>query len=288
MKNANFIAFDFETATMQHAACQLGIVIVKEGEVVKTINRMIQPPKNRYTPQCVAVHGITPEQTANAPTFDVVWDEVKTYFEANFVVAHNLKFDLEVLNKSLQRYNLPHPIFMGKACTYELTGLSLEEACKEFGIPLCSHHDGECDAEACARLFLKYLNGEMGQEKSPSPHRHDEESEGNAESVFYHEQLRGDILKKDLSRANPENPFYDKKVVITGIFEMERSELAQTLKEMGADINTGITKRTEIVLIGEDAGPSKLAKIFQLQEAGIEIRQIFEPELKEILSKYRQ
>lgn len=69
---------------------------------------------------------------------------------------------------------------------------------------------------------------------------------------------------------------------------MERSELAQTLKEMGADINTGITKRTEIVLIGEDPGPSKLAKIFQLQEAGIEIRQIFEPELKEILSKYRQ
>lgn len=35
MKNANFIAFDFETATMQHAACQLGIAIVKEGEVVK-------------------------------------------------------------------------------------------------------------------------------------------------------------------------------------------------------------------------------------------------------------
>ena len=116
MKNANFIAFDFETATMQHAACQLGMAIVKEGEVVKTINRMIQPPKNRYTPQCVAVHGITPEQTANAPTFDVVWDEVKTYFEANFVVAHNLKFDLEVLNKSLQRSNLPPPIFMGKAC----------------------------------------------------------------------------------------------------------------------------------------------------------------------------
>lgn len=288
MKNANFIAFDFETATMQHAACQLGIAIVKEGEVVKTINRLIQPPRNRYTPQCVAVHGITPEQTANAPTFDVVWDEVKAYFEANFIVAHNLRFDLDVLNKSLQRYNLSRPIFMGSACTYELTGMSLEEACKRYGVPLCSHHDGECDAEACARLFLKYLNGEIAQEKSSSPRLLNEGTEETAGSVFYHEQLRGDILKKDLSGANPENPFYDKKVVITGVFEIERSELAQTLKEMGADINTGITKRTEIVLIGEDAGPSKLAKIAQLQEAGIEIRQIFEPELKEILSKYRQ
>lgn len=288
MKNANFIAFDFETATMQHAACQLGIAIVKEGEVIKTINRLIQPPKNRYTPQCVAVHGITPNQTADAPTFDVVWNEVKTYFEANFVVAHNLKFDLEVLNKSLQRYNLPHPIFMGQACTYELTGLSLKDACKRYGVPLCSHHDGECDAEACARLFLKYLNGEMLQEKSPSPYHLGERTEETAKLAFYHEQLRGDILKKDLSGANSENPFYDKKVVITGVFEMERFELAQTLKEMGADINTGITKHTEIVLIGEDAGPSKLAKIVQLQEAGIKIRQIFEPELKEILTKYRQ
>lgn len=287
MKNANFIAIDFETATMKRSACQLGIVVVKEGEIVKKINHLIKPPKNIYTQQCIAIHGITPDKTANAPTFDKVWEEVREYFESNFVVAHNLKFDLDVLYKSLDKYNLPYPIFMGESCTYEITGLSLEDACKKYDIPLCNHHDGECDAEACARLFMKYLNGDMDfQTKTPvrQAQLSDEMSEP---SGAYHQQLRGDVLKKDLTDADPENPFYDKKVVITGVFEIDRTELADRLKKMGADIDTGITKRTDYVLTGQDAGPKKLEKIKQLQDEGYGIRQIFEPELKEILAKYR-
>ena len=288
MKNANFVAVDFETATQQKAACQIGVVVVKEGEIVKKITRLIQPPRNRYTPSCVAVHGITPSMTANDPTFDVVWSEVKEYFEGNFIVGHNVFFDIDVLEKSLRRYSLPIPIFMGTACTYDLTHKPLEEACNSYGVSLSTHHDAGCDAEASARLFLKYLNGEMSQEE-PAPEcggddTLEEETKGG---VYFHEQLRGDVLKKDLTDADPENPFYDKKVVITGVFEIDRTELADRLKKMGADIDTGITKRTDYVLTGQDAGPKKLEKIKQLQDEGYGIRQIFEPELKEILAKYR-
>lgn len=288
MKNANFVAVDFETATQQKAACQIGVVVVKEGEIVKKITRLIQPPRNRFTPSCVAVHGITPSMTADAPTFDVVWSEVKEYFEGNFIVGHNVSFDLDVLEKSLRRYSLPIPIFMGTACTYNLTHQPLEEACSSYGVPLSSYHDAGCDAEASARLFLKYLNGEMSQEE-PAPEcggsdTLEEETKGG---VYFHEQLRGDVLKKDLTGADPGNLFYDKKVVITGVFEIDRAELADRLKKMGADIDTGITKRTDYVLTGQDAGPKKLEKIKKLQDEGAGIRQIFEPELKEILAKYQ-
>lgn len=286
MKNANFIAIDFETATLKRSACQLGIIVVKEGEIVKKINYLIKPPRNIYTPQCVAVHGITPEKTANAPTFDKVWEEVREYFESNFVVAHNIKFDLDVLYKSLDKYNLPYPIFMGMACTYEMTGLSLEDACKKYDIPLCNHHDGECDAEACARLFMKYLTGDMDFQTKVPARQEQPSNEASESSGRYHQQLRGDVLKKDLSEADPDNPFYDKKVVITGVFDIDRSKLADKLKKMGADIDTGITKRTNFVIIGEDAGPKKLEKIKELQEEGIDIQLIFEEELKAIISKY--
>lgn len=232
MKNANFVAVDFETATQQKAACQIGVVVVKGGEIVKKITRLIQPPRNRYTPSCVAVHGITPSMTVDAPTFDLVWSEVKEYFEGNFIVGHNVYFDLDVLEKSLRRYSLPIPIFMGTACTYNLTHQPLEEACNTYGVSLSSHHDAGCDAEASARLFLKYLNGEMSQEE-PAPECGDSDTlEETVDTVFFHEKLCGDVLKKDLTGADPGNPFYDKKVVITGVFEIDRSELADRLKKM--------------------------------------------------------
>lgn len=38
MKNANFIAIDFETATTStRMPCQIGIVVVKEGQIVDRI-----------------------------------------------------------------------------------------------------------------------------------------------------------------------------------------------------------------------------------------------------------
>lgn len=110
MKNVNFIAIDFETATTQRTACQVGITVVKEGEIVKKISRFIQPPANQYSKQCIKVHGITPDITADSPTFDIIWNDIKEYFEGNFIVAHNLPFDIDVLYKELDRYNIPHPI----------------------------------------------------------------------------------------------------------------------------------------------------------------------------------
>lgn len=87
--NANFIAIDFETATPKRMPCQIGIVVVKEGLIVERISRLIQPLDNKYAKQCIRVHGITPEMTKDTPTFDVVWNDIKMYFEGNFVIAHN-------------------------------------------------------------------------------------------------------------------------------------------------------------------------------------------------------
>ena len=102
----------------------------------------------------------------------------------------------------------------------------------------------------------------------------------------YHEQLHGKVLKKDLSNANPDNPFYNKKVVITGLFSIDRRELANKLKRMGADIDTSIGKKTDFVMIGKDPGPKKIEKIEQLLLEGSTIEKIYQPELLDILNKY--
>lgn len=75
--------------------------------------------------------------------------------------------------------------------------------------------------------------------------------------------------KKDITDTS--HFFYGKKVVITGGFESFpfREELARLLWEVGADIDSGIGKKTELAIVGSyNVGPSKMQKII---EQGIKI-----------------
>ena len=58
------------------------------------------------------------------------------------------------------------------------------------------------------------------------------------------------------------------------------------LRSYGADINTSISSKTDIVIVGQGAGPSKMRKIEELREKGIDIRVIEEPELLQILDTH--
>lgn len=58
------------------------------------------------------------------------------------------------------------------------------------------------------------------------------------------------------------------------------------LRSYGADINTSISSKTDIVIVGQGAGPSKMRKIEELREKGIDIRVIEEPELLQILDAH--
>mgnify|MGYP002625022992 FL=1 len=83
-------------------------------------------------------------------------------------------------------------------------------------------------------------------------------------------------------------PFYQKQVVITGNLSAypQREELAALLRRYGADINTSISRLTDIVIMGEKAGPSKQKKIKELKDAGCPIQVIAEPLLLDILEQY--
>ncbi len=284
LKNANFIAIDFETATATRAACQIGIIVVKEGKIVERISQLIQPPNNRYSNKCIEVHGITPERTINAPTFDIVWEDIKDYFYGNFIVAHNAVFDLDVLNVALDHYQLEHPRIMGHACTYRLTGMSLEDACQSYNISLCNHHDGLCDAESCAELFLKYLSGEIESCEHTKEAVHKPKHEPKVYPTY--EPIKGDLLMQDLTGADPRNPFYDKRVVITGAFSIDRIILAQHIKKLGAKIDTSVSHRTNFVIVGNDAGQKKLELIEELNGQGCDIKKINEKMLIDMLAPY--
>lgn len=55
----DFIAVDFETACQYlNSACSIGIVAVKDMEIVDSFQSLIQPPKMFFEASNVKVHGI--------------------------------------------------------------------------------------------------------------------------------------------------------------------------------------------------------------------------------------
>ena len=286
-KIKDFVAIDFETARDLYP-CQIGMAIVKGGVIAKSLSRLIRPPFNQFNPLTISIHHITPDQTESQPEFPEVWNDIKHYFDDSVVVAHNARFDVRVLKNILDYYNLPYPHIAGYICTLELNNREgLELACARYGIRLGHHHDGEDDSINCAKLYLSYVNDKCKLNDEDLPKELISSSTKHTiYSVEYegHDALNGDILKMDLSGADPDNPFYDRKVVITGLFNMERQELAKRLKSMGADINLSVSKKTNYLLIGKEPGLSKITKFDELIAAGKDVRKIYQEDLDLILA----
>lgn len=61
--------------------------------------------------------------------------------------------------------------------------------------------------------------------------------------------------------------FFNKRVVITGEFPSfnNRNELAEMLQNVGADVNSTISSKTDYVIVGQKAGPKKLELIEKYQ-----------------------
>lgn len=276
MEKYDFVAFDFEYASRNQHACQLGIVAVKDNEIVNESCYFIQPPGNLYEQNYINVHKITPAMTKDKPTFDILWEDIRHFFENQTTVCHNSSTDMTVLYKSLSYYFIPMPDFENIDTCKEVANVRLNLLSDAFGIELDNHHDALCDARATALIWLKHQNGfRVDADKIVS--------EKTKIASFAAKKIDSSLYQKDLESADPSNPFYDRKIVITGDFSMPRKEIAALLKRMGADIDSAISKRTNYVLVGQNPGPSKMELISKLRYDGFNIQTLQEDDLIEIL-----
>ncbi len=122
MKNS-FTAIDFETAQGKRwSICQVGLVCVENFRIIEQMSILVQPPDNYYWENFIEIHGIDPDQTASAPTFDKIWHLIEPLVKGQNVVAHNgLSFDFPCLNQTIEYYNLPVQKYTGNS-TYRLFG----------------------------------------------------------------------------------------------------------------------------------------------------------------------
>jgi DNA polymerase-3 subunit epsilon len=157
----DFTAIDFETANHQpQSACQLGAVVVRQGQVVARHCWLIRPRPLQFNRRNIEVHGITPTDVRDAADFGQLWREMQEAFANQVLVAHNARFDLGVLRACLTFYQLPVPDLqftctraIARAAWPNQAGYGLRAIADRLGI-VFRHHDALEDADACAQVLL--------------------------------------------------------------------------------------------------------------------------------------
>lgn len=313
---SSFVSFDFENLYPQRvSACSVGMVKYIDGvKQEDAFYSLIRPPfeyEGKKGPALTWIHGFTEDKLKNEKTFAEILPKMEEFIEGLPLVAHNACVERACIHDCCSYYNIETSIpYEDIMDTYLLSkaiekkhgmtvrgagSYSLNMVCQRFGVPVLRHHHACDDAEMCGNLFLvlpKFLSGELEfdisvLERSSDCCAKDTSFVNNIYQSYAkqgHTTLCGDVLQKDLSCADPNNPFYDRKVVITGIFNIERQKLANLLKTMGADIDTGVGSKTNYLLIGEDLGHSKLRKFEELIVAGKDVRKIYQEDLDLILA----
>jgi DNA polymerase-3 subunit epsilon len=163
----DFAAIDFETANQSRSSvCAVGVVVVRGGKFVDSIYRLIRPSPNYYLDWFTNdIHGISREDTDDAPPFPQVWDEVAPLLAGLPLAAHNAQFDEGCLKAVHKAYGLDYPAYDFR-CTCNaarryfrgsLPNHQLQTVAQACGYDLQQHHHALADAEACAMIALKIL-----------------------------------------------------------------------------------------------------------------------------------
>lgn len=159
----DYISVDIENPNVRgNSICSIGIIIVKDNKIIDKKYSLINP-EDRFDINNSKITGLTYADVKDAPTFKEYWKIIEDLFKNNVIVGHNITYDLSVISKALERYDIDAPVF-NYYCTLKLSrkyintnSYSLDSLCDLLKINLDNHHNALEDALASQQIF-EYLN----------------------------------------------------------------------------------------------------------------------------------
>ena len=159
----DFTAIDFETANSSNAsACAVGLVRVRDGEIVDRTGWLIRPPAGHdvFFELNVRIHGIRPEDVVDAAPWSRQLADIVAFTGDDILVAHNAGFDMAVLKRACDATGDECPPYR-YACSlqvarrvYRLESYRLPFVAAEAGFADFPHHNATADAMACAHVMI--------------------------------------------------------------------------------------------------------------------------------------
>lgn len=167
-----YIVLDIENPNARgNSICAIGLLVVKNGIIAGKKYSLINP-EDRFDRTNSRLTGLTEEMTAEAPTLKEYWKEIKDLLCTEVIVGHNVRYDLSVLAKALDRYGIRVPEFR-YLCTLKLSrkliaadSYRLSSLVKSIGYTY-QEHNALADAEAAYELFSYLMNKESVDQEEP-------------------------------------------------------------------------------------------------------------------------
>lgn len=253
-----WVAIDFETASVRATPCQVGAARMRDGDEVDVFSTFVYQHPDDFDSFNVHLHGIRPEMVADAPPWPEVRTQLLAFSAGAPLVAHNAPFDMGVMRDASDLHGLDWPT-VRYACTLGiarqtwpgLRSYSLSLLCGELGVAVPSgrHHEALHDSRLSAGLLLRAID--------------DREAKGLADLLdgvlIRFGELRpdgwhGSILRASEAMpspdADPNAPFFGKVVVFTGELAMPRRQAWQLVANAGGQPAETVTKRTDFLVCG--------------------------------------
>ena len=265
-----FVAIDFETANFKRqSVCSIGLVIVEDSKIVKTINKLIKPTPNYYENINMSIHGITPEMTKDSPTFLELWQDIKPIIDGEQLVAHNASFDFSALRYVLDSYDIEFPklnyyctMILSKNTFPGLINYQLPTICKHLGISDLTHHNALSDSIACAQIMIA-IGNHYGVDSIDELGKVVNFSKGELFPNSYYPfsccvkkttkpKTQLFEIEPETDAFDTEHPFYQKRVAFTGaLSKLSRNDAKQIVANIGGIIKPDtLSSKTNYLVIG--------------------------------------
>lgn len=287
-----FNSIDVETANADRASiCQIGIVHVRNGEIVDRWQTLIDP-EDWFDPWNVSIHGIDKGDVRNSPTLPDVRDELRSRLRGSILVSHT-SFDRIAFERAMTRYDLEQlqVTWLDSAKIarrawpdrYGRSGYGLKNIAQDLGI-LFRHHDALEDARAAAEIVLRAcayteidIDGWLRRVDRP---------------IF--RPPAGSSTRSSLSvkqEGNTEGSLYGETIVFTGALSIPRREAADLAAKAGCAVSNSVTRKITMLVIGTQdkkkmkgyEKSSKHRKVESLIDNGMEIQILSEKDFSELM-----
>lgn len=167
VEGLGFTVIDVETANDNWGSvCAIGAVRFRDGLEVESRSWLCTPPPGmeNFSEFNIGIHGITPEDVKDAPSFATALGEMLEFLGDDVFVAHNVQFDSTALRVGAAAAGVELPAITlacslalsrdaSKAGRIDVPNHKLPTMAAAVGAPRFHHHDATEDARAAGLII---------------------------------------------------------------------------------------------------------------------------------------
>lgn len=161
-----YVIFDLETtgfAPSKDRIIEIGAVKLKDGNIIDKFSSFVNP-KTPIPFKIEKLTGISDDMVINEPTIDIILPNFLEFCNDSVLVAHNASFDMSFIKNNADDLGIPidntvvDTVGLARLLLPNLKNYKLNNIAKHFNISLENHHRAVDDADATAKIFLKFID----------------------------------------------------------------------------------------------------------------------------------